>query len=224
MKRRFLPAVSIGILTTFCLGITVIPAKAQATASPAQAAAAPTFEICNNLGSKSLCLNRNGGGTGGGTAIIGYSAGDPNNGFLLVQLNNLCNHGFVSADMQCPFSPGGGLNRTYDGSPIVEIQAYDLQNPLCVADSGVGSGSSALGACPDVNGKGGAAGTWFVTKQLTNNQNPFVIVNRYWTDLPPGQGGGGGTRARFMCITIKSTPVFLNHSPASAGTCVFNEI
>lgn len=206
MKRRLLLAIAIGAVLTTCLGMITIPANAL-----------PTFEICTARGSSSLCLNRNGGGTRAGTAIIGWSAGDNNNDFLEVQITGMCDHGYVSTT--CPFTPAcGGLNSRYIGASIVRIEANNTNN-LCVGDNGTGSGGAALETCPDDNGNGGT-GTIFI---LAQTGNPSYLVNRYWSNYT-GNFGGGGRNARWMCIFVKGTPVTINHDTGNAGTCQFNEL
>lgn len=209
MKHRLLLAIAASAVLVISLGMTAIPARAQ-----------PTFEICNARGSSSLCLNRLGGGTRPGTTIIGYSAGDNNNGFVFIALSGMCNGGVVSAAMECPFTPNKGLNSRYNGRSIVKIQTEGTLG-LCVGDSGTGSGSSVLDACPDDNGNGGANGTIFI---LAQGSAPTYVVNRYWSDNLAGSGGGGGSNPRWMCIYVKAAPVFLNNSSGQAGYCQFNEL
>jgi hypothetical protein len=207
VKRRLLLAIAASIVLVIGLGMTTIPAKAQ-----------PTFQICNDRGAQSLCLNRLGGGTRPGTSIIGWSAGDNNNGFAFISLSGMCNHGRVSSFLQCPFTPNRGLNDRYDGASIVAIQWTKPGSGLCVADSGIGSGSAILDRCPDIYGNGGANGTIFT---LSQSGNPTYVVNRYWSN---NIGGGNGYNPRWMCVYLKAAPVFLNSNAGLAGYCQFNEI
>lgn len=208
MKRRFLLLViAISAVLVTCLGVIAIPANA-----------APTFEVCTAT-STPLCLNRNGGGTGVGTSVIGYTIHDKNNDFFFLQLSAMCNHGYVSESPACPFTNGGGLNTRYRGKSIVEIVASNTNN-MCVADNGTGSGFAALEKCPDNNGQNGGTGTVFV---LAQNGNPTYVVNKYWTNYT-GQYGGGGSNPRWMCSFVRGTAVTINHDTGSAGTCQWNEI
>jgi hypothetical protein len=206
MKRKFLLALAIGAVLTTCLGMTAIPASA-----------APTFEVCTAT-STPLCLNRQGGGTGTGTAVIGWTIHDNNNDFIFLQRTGMCNNGYVSNSMECPFTPGGGLNKRYDGKSIVEIEANTANR--CVGDNGAGTGGASLELCPDENGQHGGIGTIFV---LAQNGNPTYVVNKYWSNYT-GSGGGGGSNPRWMCSFVRGATVTINHDTGSAGTCQWNEI
>lgn len=228
MKRRIAPAIAIGAaLLASSLGLaastagaatgTVRPNDAVRSSTAAMAhskPAAPPFEVCTDRGSNALCIDRFQGGTRAGTALIGWPPGSDNNNFLYVSMSGMCNHGEVSANLECPFTPNRGLNARYDGARIVEILN---NNGLCVADSGTGSSTSALEACPpNTNGAGGADGTIFI---LAQSGDPTYVVNRYWSDL---SSGGNGYNPRWMCIYLKASPVWIGADTASAGTCQFN--
>lgn len=103
-------------------GITV-------TAQPAMAI--PTVQICNSATNQLVCMNRQGGGRGTGTHVIGWHPGDNNNDFEWKQENDIagCGKGQVSAANHCPFV-NQSWNQTYDGSVIVRIWSYDVN--LCV--------------------------------------------------------------------------------------------
>jgi hypothetical protein len=216
MKRKIIGLAAVTAITV-AAAITA-PGRAVATA-------APPIEICTAEGSHSLCLNRNGGGTTAGTSVIGWSEGDSNNYFDYVWLNGACNHGYVSAVLECPFTPNRGLNARYDGAAIVEIHALGNVG-LCVADSGTGSGAAVLGTCPDFDGNGGSNGTIFILSDVhsfTSPQPTSYVVNRYWSDFS-GQSGGAGSNPRWLCRVVRGSPLFENFSVGMAGACQFNRL
>jgi hypothetical protein len=180
-------------------------------------------EVCSDQGSKSLCANRAGGGTALGTAVIGWSAGDPNNDFAFGYLTSMCGAGKVTQNPPCPFTDGGGLNTRYNGKVLVEIGS--LTNG-CVADSGTGSGFTVLGRCPNGGGGGGAFGTIFVLSQDSNINAPpptTYAVNVDWSnsDAP---GGGEGTDPRWLCVRAKGQQLDEISPEANEGSCQWNEL
>jgi len=236
--KRYRLAILGSVLAT---GLLIVPAAAQASTSARAAgqapitragvtahssatgashslvSARPSWEICTAQGSTSLCLNRQGGGTRAGTGVIGWSAGDNNNDFIFVSISNMCENGRVSAVMQCPFTPGGGLNSRYDGHNIVKIVANGTNN-LCVGDTATASGNAALEQCPDNNGNGGL-GTIFVLSQFVY---PSYVVNREWSNST-ATGGGGGRNPRWMCSFVRGFPVSISSTTGSAGVCQWRE-
>jgi hypothetical protein len=197
------------------------PAVPATRVVPAQA---PISEVCTDQGAKSLCANRNAGGHSAGTYVIAWSAGDPNDDFAFFYLTGMCNAGKVSADLECPFTPNKGLNATYKGRSIVEI--YNWDTGLCVADSGSGSGATVLDKCPDGNGNGGADGTIFTLSNATQTSGKpptTYVVNRYWSDFS-GEGGGNGTKARWLCPIGKGLFLIENNPQGLAGSCQWKEI
>jgi hypothetical protein len=216
---------AIGALSAFQYGRPE-PAKASPLKAAQATAArrAPIAEVCTDMGSSSLCANRNGGGTNPGTYVIGWSAGDNNNDFAFAYLTGMCGNGKVTASPPCPFTPNGGLNARYNGKMIAAI--FNLTTGLCIADSGTGSGATVLDKCPDLDGNGGADGTIFVLSQATSPTIPpptTYVVNRYWSDqLIPG--GGRGTQPRWLCTIGKGLFLIENNPTGHAGLCQWNEI
>lgn len=200
------------------LAANVTPAVAsQARASLTAAPAAPIAQICSAQGSKSLCANRASGGTTLGTAVIGWSAGDANNDFAYGYLTSMCGNGHVSNSGECPFTPGGGLNRRYNGDLIVEIVSL-IEG--CIADSGFGTGFTVLGTCPNSAGAGGAFGVDFVLSQDNNiNQAPPTryAVSVGWSNSDD-PGGGEGTDPRWLCVRAKGQQLEENSPNGNAGS------
>lgn len=213
------------VLATGLSGVTgsAVASTASAPVAAARGApripAAPVSEICDVRGSSSLCANRSGGGTGLGTSVIAWSAGDSNNDFGYSWLNAMCGNGYVTTT--CPFSTRGNLNSRYLGAPIAAI--FTLTGPGCIAASNPYSGYTALGACPDPAGNNGADGTIFVLAQVTNRNDPATTyaVNRYWSN---DVLGGNGTAPRWLCVAGKGQFLTENSASGSAGICQWNEL
>lgn len=197
-----------------------LTAASAARAVPAQS---PISQVCTDQGSASLCANRNGGGIDPGTYVIGWSAGDPNDDFAFLYLTGKCTGGFVTVSPPCPFPASGDLNDRYKGSIIAEI--FNWTTELCVADSGVGSGSTVLDKCPDLDGNGGADGTIFILSQVKKYGPPptTYAVNLYWSDNNL-EGGGNGTQPRWLCTIGKGFSLYENINEGLAGTCQWNSI
>jgi hypothetical protein len=168
-----------GILMRRCALIVVAILAAATPAVVAHVAQAGVpIQLCTVNGSHSLCLNRAGGGTGNGAAVIGWSAdGDSNNDFEYSFLSSACGSGRVTiyAGGGCPFAVGSGLNAEYDGAYIVSLYAYN-QNK-CVGSSGMGN--AVLTSCPDRWGNG-PTGT--VDIIVDNYNAPTPIINLYWSN------------------------------------------
>jgi hypothetical protein len=198
-------------------GVAVAASPAQAAHTvhktrPAVRTAIPGVQICDGeILSADQCMNRASGGTGSGTNVIAWTPNDNNNDFEFVQLTENCNHGVVSASEECPFTPGGGLNAAYDGSVIVEIEAYNENK--CVADPNM-TGTATLGTCPGQNGVGGSTGTVFVLTEnnLTDPIWPTIVINRTWTDYT-GPGGGDGTQERELAWPGHGARMVMNDDP-----------
>lgn len=235
--KRLIAAAGAALAVTAGIGLaaSVTPAaasqgRASLTAAPAARAApaqGPISQICSAQGSASLCANRAGGGEAAGTAVIGWSAGDRNNDFAYGYLTSMCGNGHVSNSGECPFTPGGGLNRRYNGDLIVEIAS--LSTPLnegCIADSGFGTGFTVLGRCPNSAGGGGAFGVDFVLAQDNNiNQAPptTYVVSVGWSNSDAA-GGGGGSAPRWLCVRAKGQQLEENSPNGNAGSCQWNEL
>lgn len=210
------------------VSVTGTPAAKAATARPAAAAAAvkavtqPLSQVCTPQGANSLCVNRNGGATNPGSYVIAWPPGSDDNDFVFEFLSGMCNGGKVSADLECPFTPNKGLNAKYNGKVIAQL--YNWDTGLCVADSGYGSGSTVLGTCGNGQGLGGSDGRIFVLTQVTSiGKLPTTYaVNRYWSNYG-GEGGGNGSKARWLCQVGKGIQLYENISSGLAGSCQWYE-
>jgi hypothetical protein len=210
-RRRWLPAIAATLL--------LAGGAAAVTSGPAHATSGT--QICN-VQNTDLCLNVRGGKHTAGTYVIMYTQGDPNNTFQASLLTGICG-GYVKgySSGACPFADGSGLNDLYNGDAIVQFYDYDTiaQNPpLCVADSGITSGSSQLGGCSWYNtnfGWGGADGSVFILDNIKNFANmgitPFIAVNFHWTSL----GYCGLNKPAFMVGATKSAGIYLNSCTAT---------
>ena len=198
--------------------LLLLAAGAAATAGAAPAHASPTVEVCTNQGGSSQCMNRKGGIDDPGTPVIGWSAGDDNNGFQFVHLTGMCNDGYVSASGECPFTPGGGLNAKFNGDPIMEIQ--DLSNgSLCVGTTS--NGSAELTLCPTSSGTGGGDG---VIDVMTSVPDDTAIINRFWSD---NDSCGSGKAPCGACVfshgsVVLLSNLFIPYPPSSY--CLWNEL
>lgn len=116
--------------------LLIIAATALAVIAPATAAQAtpPPTQLCNPL--LSLCMNRQGGSTAGGTHILAWTQGDPNNDFEWKQLASWCNNGHVEVypGGGCPFAIGSGLNSLYNGALIVQEENSNSTPLRCAAN------------------------------------------------------------------------------------------
>jgi hypothetical protein len=199
------------------------PAQAAAPAMAARGAQSPPIaEVCDWLGSKSLCANRNAGGTTTGTYVIAWSAGDPNNDFYFGWLTAMCGNGYVTVNPPCPFSNRGTLNQRYVGAPIAQIVNFDTG--LCVAATNAYSGSTMLDLCNNPAGNGGAIGTIFVLPQVRDRINPnwpSYAVSRFWSN---DVLGGNGTKPAWLCVIGKGSILTENSASGNAGTCEWNEL
>lgn len=92
---------------------------------PQPASAGVYFALCTYPPSAPVaCMNRDGGGQGSGTKVIGWHQDlDNNEDFGAYVLTGWCNNGHVTE--ACPFTAGSGLNARYDGDDIVDIVDYD---------------------------------------------------------------------------------------------------
>lgn len=218
--RRWLPAIAAMLL--------LAGGSAVLTAGPAYAA--PPQQICNPQ-KPNLCANAEGGLHDPGDYVINWTMGDPNNTFVAVLLTGICpaaggvGGGYVhngEGGEICPFPNGSGLNNRYNGDAIVEFEDYAsalrYDPPLCIADSGSGSGSTKLGTCSWIQnnfGWGGATGSVFILSHITDISNkgttPFWVVNYHYTT----QGVCGLNQPAWMVASTKGTPIFLNGCQAN---------
>jgi hypothetical protein len=211
--RRVFPVIAATLL--LACGVTA------ATSGPAHATSGT--QICNAQNTE-ICLNVREGDHSAGTYVIMYTNGDPNNTFQASLLTGICG-GYVQGynNGACPFADGSGLNDLYNGDAIVQFYDYDTladNPPLCVADSGVTSGSSQLGGCSwyQTNfGWGGATGSVFILSGVTNfadmGVSPFVAVNFHYTSL----GVCGLHKPAFMVGPTSGAGIYLNSCTANNG-------
>jgi hypothetical protein len=199
--KMFYLTIAVGLMAFFGVSFT---AAVPATAS------VPTI-TCNYL-NPILCLNRSGGGITNGTHVLGYtrSFSDNNEDFQFDILSNFCDAGHVSNSKECPFTPGGGLNREYNGDPIYQLNSYSTGS--CVATSA--SGGGILGTCQNDSGKGGSDGTIFVLSTES------YLVNLYWSD---NVSCGDGVNPCWMCVYSNQTQVTLRSSVGQRGPCQWEE-
>jgi hypothetical protein len=218
--KRWLPAIAATLL--------LAGGSAALTAGPAHAIAGP--QICN-VQNTNLCANARGGFHTPGDYVILWDNGDSNNTFQTILLSGICpagggvGAGYVhdgEGGIICPFANGSGLNRRYDKDAIVEFEDYTsalvYDPPLCIADSGTGSGSAALFACSWVQnhlGWGGATGSVFILSHITDINNmgitPFWAVNFHYTSA----GVCGLNQPAWMVGATKGVPIYLNSCSAN---------
>lgn len=209
--RRWLPAIAaLLLLAGGSAALTSVPAHATSGS-----------QICN-VQNTDLCLNARGGDHTPGDYVILYTNGDPNNTFMAGLLTGICG-GYVKGynNGACPFSNGSGLNDRYNGDAIAQFYDYtslmDYDPPLCVADSGVGSGSAALGTCSWTQnnyGWGGSDGEVFILSGVTNfmemGVDPFWAVNFHYTSI----GVCGANQPAWMISSAKGVGAYLNSCTA----------
>lgn len=162
-----------------------------------------TSQICGN-GGTGYCLNDRGNG-GSNSVVQMWYGGVTNDNFDNYQLISMCNHGYVSATMSCPFTPGSGLNTFYNGDPIIAVHYLNQGANYCVDASN--AGYAYLGSCPDLSGNGGSQGTIMVGYPLTgcNGTGQSYYVDRYLTDQALDSfyldsGGGVGVQAFYSTL------------------------
>jgi hypothetical protein len=177
-KRSYIAIAAVIAATTLGIGLTTVPAHAQAA----------TYELKDDNGGSSLCMNRSGQGTSNGTPVIAYNCGQVNNDFYFAQLTQACGSGTVT--QTCPFTDGSGLNLAYYGDDIVVEYAYNENK--CVGGNTSNDASAKLEPCPSNSGSGGGWSTIGVLAYSRGNAPPYyVIVNRNWSDKLYAAGGGG---------------------------------
>ncbi|HSW79520.1 MAG TPA: hypothetical protein VLG47_01965 [Candidatus Saccharimonadales bacterium] len=128
-----------------------------------------------------LCLNRNGGGTGLGTSVIGWTKDFDNNEDFYFQQINMCDHGYVSST--CPFAVGSGFNTRYLGDEIDQIRS--TTSGKCVGNDVQHNAAffGALETCNDPNtGTGGGDGTIFIHNIAGGGGTINYVENRYWSN------------------------------------------
>ncbi len=193
--------------------------SAAAAAGPAHATRGP--QICNAQNTD-LCANARNGDHTPGDYVILYTNGDPNNTFQAGLLTGICG-GYVKGyqDGACPFANGSGLNDRYAGDAIAQFYDYtsalEYDPPLCIADSGVGSGSAGLGTCSWVQtnyGWGGSTGEVFILSGVKNfldmGVSPFWAVNYHYTAI----GACGANKPAWMIGPTKGVAAYLNSCTA----------
>jgi len=132
-------------LTAILLAVSgMIAAGGTAQANTSQA-------TCNN-NNPDFCMNRNGGGTGNGTHIIGWTEDlDNNEDIILVPISGfVCGkYGTVQNGQNgdgClgPFTPGSGLNARYQGVQLYKLNRHGTGSCVIPDSSQVGA---VLGGC-----------------------------------------------------------------------------
>jgi hypothetical protein len=158
---------------------------------------ADTSHLCDKFYiSTSLCLNRAGGIDKIGTHIIAYNNSNINENFGMVQVTSWCNHGYVSAATNCPFTVKSGLNKSLNGDYIVQIQDYDDPG-YCVARDPTNTQNAALETC-------GAAGNIFV---WNNARGTYAeLENVSWSNYD--------NSARLLCDPGYKQQILINGGPA----------
>jgi hypothetical protein len=180
-KRSYISIAAVIAATTLGAGLT---------AMPAQAAAAPAYQLATDDGTNTLCMNRAGGGTSNNTPVIAYNCGDNNNDFHTAPLTTACGGGDTVTET-CPFTVGSGLNAAFYGDPIVAVFAYNENK--CVGGSNSTDLSAKLEPCPADNGLGGGWSTVDVLAYSHGNNPPYhFIVNRNWSDTAYSVGQSTG--------------------------------
>jgi hypothetical protein len=190
-------------------GLVLGPSAASAStvhAAPAlpKLAATSSF-ICVSNGS-GYCLNRNMGGTATGIPVILWARdADSNEIAVYTVYSGMCNNGRVSANLECPFTPGSGFNTRYNGDYIVAVNFLRTNGTsiACMA----GTGYSALGACGSDTGSGAAYGAINVLSPSN------YLVNRYWTNTYG--------RLAWWCSGGYNTQLEFSYA-GTAGVCQFN--
>ncbi len=177
-KRSYIATAAVIAAITLGIGLTTVPAHAQAA----------KYELKDDNGGSSLCFNRDGGGTSDNTPVIAYNCGNINNDFYWGYLTTMCGGGTVT--QTCPFTVGSGLNAALYGDPIIVEQAYN--ELACVGGESSTDNDAKLEGCPADNGSGGGWSTIDVGVYSRGNNPAYqIIVNRNWSDRLYGLGGSG---------------------------------
>lgn len=172
----------------------------------------PTFEICDNNGTSSLCLNDKGGNPLIGNPVIAWSAGDDNNDYQNFPLTKACGFGFVTTN--CPFNIGSGLNLRYQGQPIEELLGGNQTQGLCVGINADG-GFTQDTICPINDGSQGGFGTVWVVPDINNpNLAPYGVINVAWTN------SAFANSEAWMCVVLKGHALQMSETRA-AHVCYF---
>lgn len=183
--------------------VTVVAALTLGLAGSAHAIGA---QIATNQGGSSLCMNRAGGGTGAGTAVIAYNCGNQNNDFEFISPHLMCGSGFVTQN--CPFTVGSGMNAALAGDQIVYEYSYNTGR--CLGGATQTDVTAKLETCPDANGNGGWSTIYVAQPTVITGGVPYnVLINRNWSDInyanqqknPPPQGACNG----LTCVMNLST-------------------
>jgi|GEM_PF-2887268 len=185
LRPRHAAAFSV-LLIAVCVSAAVY--VGEHSLSPASANVASALCNATNASNGQTCLNRNKGGTGINTPIIGwYNDHDANEAFAFQYLSAMCPQtlssgarvsGYVSSN--CPFTIGSGLNTKYEGDPIVQIR--DSVTGKCVGNYPNQASLGALETCGNASGADGANGTIFVWNVPGGRGTVHWLENRYWTD------------------------------------------
>jgi hypothetical protein len=188
--RKLFVAVLAALGLSLGTGFMAVPAQANGP-----------HALCNYQ-SPGQCMNRNGGGTGISTKVIGWTRDyDNNEDFEFFLLSGMCDAGHVSVDPGCPFSDPDN-NMRYNHDPIYGIRTYANNNKYCVGTNT--QGLAILNQCPQLNGNGGSNGDIFVLSTQS------YLVNRYWTNKNACLSGG----PCWVCVFVHDTQLTLKYYSA----------
>lgn len=214
MTARALRA-KITLLAALALPLAGAATFMTVSAGPAAAAvraAESVPEAYCTYPSGSLCMNRDGGGTSQGTAIIGWADdGDGNEYFVSRYDDSGCDGDIVQdGENGClwPFSDGSGLNSRYDGDSVVYFQAYSGSSSVgCVGETSEAYATLFSGCLPD-----GAA------MVLSDTNGAFLIdvqVSDYWY----GQGDGSD-KPYWLVAGSEGQQLYFTQSANNSWGCV----
>jgi len=162
------------------------------------ASSGPLQEFCSNFGA-GYCMNDWNGDQNQGAPIKMYYGNSSNEQFQLQDINP-CNSSPVPDEVttSCPFVVGSGLNNMFAGDLIFQLY-YPAANK-CIGTSSAGNGI--LATCNNSSGSGGGDGTILIEGPASQDS----IIDRYWTDQPPGDV------VAYLCGTGFENPLTLASS------------
>ncbi len=124
------------------------------------------------------CMNAKQSGTSNGTEVLGWSKDyDANENFIIQPLSSMCLDGHVT--LNCPFTPGSGLNNRYLGDEIIQFVDVQSRYADCLGNSD--SSMGVLVACNTPNGIGGGIGSVFVLNK-DGKGTAGLVESQYWSD------------------------------------------
>jgi len=200
-------------IITILLSVLALTGGAAASVQLAGVAhaLAPAVEVCDNNGSSSLCMNTKGGVVALNTPIIGWSAGDSNNGYEFLMLNEMCGAGVVTST--CPQLPGT-MNARFIGQPLISIE--NLANHGYCYGTDTNSAAGLLTLCPTPNGTQGGWGVVLIAPGWLTQPHPWNLVSVHWS-----QHDGINS---YLCTIGKGFGIYSDYHTITAHTCYWNEI